>query len=276
MEVQYNKARPFPKFIFTVILLLVIAVAVYLVCFTIPASRLIDYYEMFGGFICRYDKPLIAFIVIVNVLELIDYFVFAKRDEAINANYEYMQNHIGMRVFFKQYFAPMFTKGPYIFATEEKKSAPIRKIVNLFAGLVKFIFWLAFALIILSGFFHPDFKSVLTEGNRDYFFTAIVLFAFTNCNVFVYALYRITPLYSSRTYLVETYYSDHSSVTTERTESNVIAIIFLSAFIYLYFSVLYIFAFANKLVRTVETNRLLGFIGKSDDFESMLSFYEYK
>jgi len=273
MELRFNRARPFPKFLFTFLLLAVTGVAICMVSVRQSTQQLTEWYGTLGKFVCEHDRLLIAVLLCVNLVGLIDFVIFGKRDEVINANYEYLRGRIGLRTFFAQYFAPIFTEGPYVFATEEKKSAFPRKLFNTLAGLLKFACWLIFVLVIAAGFYNPEFRAVITEGNHDYIFTLLVLFACINCDVFLWVLYRITPFYSARSYELITYYSD--GTTTSRTESrnNLVAMLLLSAFVYAYFSVFYFAVFAGRLKRNAETNRLCRFLKKCCYEESMLKFY---
>ncbi len=276
MKIKYNHARPFPKLLINLLLLAVSGILVYLICVQKTTALLMEWYEIFGKFLCDYDDILIAVILGANFLELLDFCIYSKRDEVINANYEYMQDHIGLLTFFKQYFAPLFAKGPYLFATEEKGSVFLRKAGNLITGLVKMIYWLAMALVLIAMAIHLDFRNFVISGNHDYIFTVLVLLACVNCNIFVYVFYKITPLYSARTYTLVTYYSDGSRTQTPKSQNNLVAMLLLSAFIYLYFTVFYLFAFGTKLKRMVETNRLLKFLNRCGEPESMLAFYRYK
>ena len=244
MQVRYNTAKPFPKIAITLLLTAIVAVGLYFAA-QIPAEQSGKLFVSLGEFVCKYDVALITAIVAINIIELVDYFVFAKRDEVINANFELMQNHIGMLSFFKQYFAPLFTHGPYIFATEERKSALLRKAVNLIVGLLKFAIWL-------------------------------VLSALINCNVFVYALYRVLPFYDVTTYEIVSHYTDGSTKTTKEHQSNIVALILISAVVYLISTVFYPSALANKIVRNIETNKFCRFVDNSDYNESILSFYREK
>lgn len=276
MSVRFNRAKPFPKLLMTLFLLAVTAVPVYLICVKMPLEEVSSLYESFGKFICTFDTPLIAVILVINVIELIDFTVYAKRDEVIHSNYEYLRGHIGLGTFFKQYFAPLFAKGPYHFASEEKTSSYVRKIFNLLIGVVKYLYWLAVILVPLAMAIKPGFAAVVRGADADYAFTVLVLLACINCNIFLYVLYRCLPLYESRSYYLVTYYTDGTSSTTEHARSNFVAMLLLSAVIYAYESMFYFSAFSNKLVRSVETDRLNRFLRKCDTNQSMLQFYREK
>ena len=276
MSVKFNKAKPFSKILISVFLLAIVYIAARFAVINQSTERIIDLYATFGKFICEYDIILISIILGVNLLELIDYFVNSKRDEAINANYEYLMGHIGFLTFFKQYFAPMFAKGPYIFATEDKNFSFIRKLVNFIVGIVKFAFWLIMILLFIAMASKQEVKDTVINGNKDYIFTALVLFACINCNIFIYVLYKISPLYSSRTYKVVTYYSDGSVTAETKSQSNFVAMLILSAFIYIYFSVFYFSCMSTKLKRIIETDRFCRFLKKCGDNESILAFYREK
>lgn len=276
MSVRYNRAKPFPKLLMTLLLLAITAVPVYLVCVKMSPEEATSLHESFGNFICTYDTPLIAVILAVNLIELIDFTAYAKRDEVIHSNYEYLRGHIGFVTFFKQYFAPLFAKGPYHFASEEKASSHVRKAVNLLIGAVKYLYWLALILVPLAMAVKPGFSAAVRGADPDYGFTVAVLLACINCNIFLYVLYRCLPLYESRSYYLVTYYTDGTSTSTEHAHSNFVAMLLLSAIIYAYESVFYFSAFGNKLVRSVETDRLNRFLRKCDTNQSMLQFYREK
>mgnify|MGYP006934517136 CR=1 FL=1 len=276
MVKKYNYAKPFRKILVNILLLLILGLALYYINGKNSNIKIVDLYEKIGSFICKYDVYLIGVILGVNILELIDFIIYSKRDEVINSNFEYLQGNIGILTFFKQYFAPLFTKGPYIFASEEKLSAPIRKLFNFLTGLVKFAYWLVIITLILSMNYQHELSNLLINGNRNYAYTMLILFLCINCNVFVYALYRITPLYEARTYKIITYYSDGSSKSRTESRSNFMAILILSIVIYLYFSLLYLFEFANKIIRIIETNKLLRFLNKCDSNQCLLRFYREK
>ena len=175
-KTELKKVKPFPKFVISLLLLLVVVGLGYFLCLQPSTDQLTHRYETFGQFICKYDIALICFILVMNVIELIDFAINAKRDEAINANYEAMLGHIHLLGFFKQYFAPLFAKGPFIFASEEEKVAAPRKIIHLVVGTIKWLYWLVFILLFIAMMSKPEFKTVILEGNRDYIFTAFVLF----------------------------------------------------------------------------------------------------
>ncbi len=275
MQVRYNTAKPFPKIAITLLLTAIVAVGLYFAA-QIPAEQSGKLFVSLGEFVCKYDVALITAIVAINIIELVDYFVFAKRDEVINANLELMQNHIGMLSFFKQYFAPLFTHGPYIFATEERKSALLRKAVNLIVGLLKFAIWLVVAAVIVVRALNPQFADIVAKANADYMYTILVLSALINCNVFVYALYRVLPFYDVTTYEIVSHYTDGSTKTTKEHQSNIVALILISAVVYLISTVFYPSVLANKIVRNIETNKFCRFVDNSDYNESILSFYQEK
>lgn len=272
-KTELKKVKPFPKFVISLLLLLVVVGLGYFLCLQPSTHQLTQRYESLGQFICKYDIALICFILVMNVIELIDFAINAKRDEAINANYEAMLGHIHLLGFFKQYFAPLFAKGPFIFASEEKKVAAPRKIIHLVVGTIKWLYWLVFILLFIAMMSKPEFKTVILEGNRDYIFTAFVLFLCTNCNIVLYAFYKISPLYSSRTYEIVTYYTDGTTKRETKSQSNFVAMLLLSIAIYLFFSVFYFLSFATKINRTIETNRFSRFLKKSRENQSILNFY---
>ena len=276
MKNQYNYARPFPKGILTFLLLAIAAYFVYSVGIKPDLSALRDRFTAFGKIICKYDVAFISVILIFNAVELVDFFVFAKRDEIINANFEYLQGHIGIRTFFKQYFAPMFTTGPYIFASEERNSALWRKLSNGIVGLVKYFCWLVAISVFVTAGANADFRAFLAESNPDYLYTLLILFACVNCNIFLFVLYRITPLYESRSYDLITYYSDGTTTTRTENRSNFIAMILLSAIVYVLFSAFYFTVFSQKLVRSIETSRFVRFADRQENHHSILSFYREK
>lgn len=276
MSIKFNKAKPFPKKLITIFLLALVAICAYYLCINKPVSWLSEKYELFGKFVYDNDKILIIVILGANLLELVDFFISSKRDEAINANYEYLMDHIGFLTFFKQYFSPLFAKGPYFFATEDRRVAVLRKFVNFLSGIIKFVYWLVIILLIIAMISKPELKEIILNGSRDYIFTIFVIFLCINCNIFVYVLYKISPLYSSTTYRVDTYYSDGKITSQTKSNSNLVAMLLLGALIYVYFSLFYFSAFSTKLKRMIETDRFLRFVDKCDSSISILSFYYEK
>lgn len=271
-----KKAKAFPKTLITIVLLLVTALIVYYHCMQHSTEDLVRWFESLGAFICRYDNLLIGIILGVNVIELIDYIACEKRDEVINASYELMKGHTGLFTMFKQYFATMFCKGPYIFATEESGSSVVRMLIGLLSGVVKYVYWLVVLLVSAGMTVNPDFYTAVLESDPDYAFTLFVLYACINCNVFVYALYRILPFYSTREYDLITYYSDGSSTRQRKVDSNFIALLFLSAIMYAYCSAYYILPFSGKLNRCIETLRFKGYLNQSSGNRCIMDYYRHR
>lgn len=272
---RYNYAKPFPKILVTIFLLIVTVVIFYLVRSNLYIFDTITYKEQIEkaiNIIINYGKYFALAIIILNVIELIDYIVNAKRDEVINANLEYMNNNIGIRVFFKHYFAPLFTKGPYMFASQEKAIGQRRRFINTIISIIKYIYWVVFGCLLLICFYYKGQDS----QKQSLYINVAIIFSCINCNVFVYALYRILPLYEAQSYDLITYYSDGTSSSRQETHSNFIAIILVGGFVYIYYSIFYISCFANRLVRGIETKRFKKFIKKCDTDQSILSFYRYK
>jgi len=270
------KKAAFPKILITLLLLALTAFIVYTHATTHTSQELVAWYEKAGDFVCRYDMVLIGIILAVNLVELIDWIVCAKRDTVINANYEWLQGHMGCTTFFKHYFAPMFCKGPYIFATEEAGSAWIRVIIGLVSGVVKFAYWLLILLVASGEVLSEEYYNAVTQGNPDYWFTFWVLFACINCNVFVYGLYRMLPLYEVREYEVERHYSDGSVTRSRESSGNFLMIAILAVLIYGFYSAYYLLPFGSKLNRCIETWRFKSFVDRSRYNESILDFYRNK
>ena len=271
-----KKARAFPKFLITLSLFALTAYILYTLCWQTDTAVLIGLYEQFGAFICKYDMVLIGIILAVNLVELIDMVACGKRDETINVNYEYMQGHMSLFTMFKHFFAPMFCKGPYIFATEESKSSLIRMVIGFVSGAVKYVYWLAILLVGCAMTLNMEFYDAVLYGNPDYWYTAMILYLCINCNIFLFALISMLPMYQTREYTLVTYYSDGSSTSSRQTSSNFIAIVILSAIIYFCYSAYYIFPLSSKLNRCVETLRFKGFVNSSRSNVCILDYYRHK
>ena len=267
------KHKAFPGILLTFALLILSAGVLYLSVILPSSDAVMKWFIRLGTFLDRYDTILIGILVAVNVIELMDYLIYAKRDEVINANYEARTSrHLGFGTMFKQYFAAETCRGPYIFAEEEQRSAFPRIVNALIVGIVKFVMWLLLLTMIIGMIAKPDvYNYALTEG-ADYAFTAFVLWFFLNCSMFVYALYRILPLHQLRTYTLITYYSDGSSTSSKQSDSNIIAIVILAAILYLYSTAYYIVSFSRKLRRIFETKRLQRAMRYENDI-CVLNFY---
>ncbi len=113
-------------------------------------SWLSEKYELFGKFVYDNDKILIIVILGANLLELVDFFISSKRDEAINANYEYLMNHIGFFNIFQTILFSSICKRTILFATEDRRVAVLRKIINFLSGIIKFMYWLVIILLIIA------------------------------------------------------------------------------------------------------------------------------
>ena len=271
---QTSKHKAFPKFLLVFLLLCLTAGAVYLFALTPSAATVGQQFRSFGEFICKYDTILIGILLAVNLIELIDIFVYTKRDETINALFKSAtQKSIRLSDFFFHYFSGAFANGPLIFATQEQKSAKPRIIISLVTGIVKFISWLVILVMVMGMSFHTEvYDFAMTEG-ADYAFTIFVLFACINCNIFVYALYRCLPLHETREYITITYYSDGSQTRGKSYSSNLIAILFLSGVLYMFYSAYYVLPFARKLSRCIETARFNSYLEKSDYNECLWHYY---
>lgn len=266
--------RAFPKFLLAFLLLAVAVGAVYLFAVTPSEDVMLQRFRSFGEFICKYDAILIGFLLAVNLVEIIDIFIFAKRDETINASFlTATGKSVGFTTLFFHYFSGAFANGPYIFATQEQKSALPRVIISLVTGIIKFISWLAFLVMIAGISLHPGvYEFALGEG-IDYAFTLFVLYLCLNCHVLVYALYRCLPLHEVREYVTITYYSDGSQTRGKSYSSNLIAILFMAGILYLFYSAYYVVPFAGKLARCIETGRFNAHLDKSDYNECIWHYY---
>ena len=271
-----ERRKPFPSILITLALLVIVALIAYFACYLPSVEDAVASYEKFGKFICDADIVLIVIIVVANVVEFVSFVKYGKRDEAINREYEYLNNKFTLFTFFKHYFAPIFVKGPYLYATEERDSAKPRIIVNLVVSAIKFVYWIALFMVVVCSVLKPEYNEAMLAGNPDYAFTIWILYLLINCNVFIFAIYRLLPAYESQEYEVVTYYSDGSRTTGRETRTNVLAILILSVIIYLYYSALYLTAFSNKLNRTIETTRFTKFIDDNREYVCMKDFYKSK
>lgn len=266
--------RPFPKILVTLALLALTVILVYLLAVAPDVSSVDAWFRSFGAFICAYDVELIAMLVVVNLIELIDILIFAKRDETINAIFESsVSNHIGIGKLFGQYFAGVFSRAPLIFSTEELSSAIPRLIINLITSVVKFVSWLILLITTIGMFIKPEVYDFALGEGIDYAFTVLVLLFFLNCHMFVYALYRILPFHETRTYETITYYSDGSTRSQITHHSNFIAIIFLCGVMYMFSTAYYILPLSNKIARMVETIRFRNHLNSSRYKECLRDFY---
>jgi hypothetical protein len=266
--------RKFPKIIITLLLLAITAGSIYFFAILPDTETLMAWFIAFGEFICRYDTLLIGALVAVNILELVDIIISAKRDEYINAHFEYATSkNISLANMFLHYFAGLFCHGPYIYSTEEQPYSLIRVIISFVTTVTKLLAWLVVVVTVVIMYGRTEiYEFVLGEG-IDYVFTLVVLFAFLNCGVIVYALYRMLPLHEMRAYDVVSYYGDGS--VTRRTEysSNIIAILFIGGVIYLFESAYYIFFASTKIVRIIETMRFSAYLDEIPDRACILDYY---
>lgn len=268
------KKPRFPKIIITLLLLLLTAGAFWLFAVQPSDEAFSQWFCDLGEFICRYDKVLIGILLAVNLAELIDILIFAKRDEVINVTFESATSkRISLLTAFKNYFAGIFTRGPFLFATEELGSAIPRLILHLVVVVVKFVSWLVLLIAIMGMGFRTELYEFAMNEGVDYSFTLLVLYACLNCSILVYALYRILPLHEARTYKVITYYTDGSSTRGYETKSNFIAILILTAFIYLFYSAYYILPASSRILRMIETGRLRSFLDREPDNNCLWDYY---
>ena len=269
-----SRTRAFPSILVAILLLLVTAGLAYLLAVLPGEEGFLEWFKAFGQFICDYDIALIVILVGINVVELADILIFAKRDECINLHFESAHTeNPGMLTFFKHYFSGITCRGPLIFAVEEQRSAIPRMIITLLSSVIKFIIWLFCAIATVGIILYPTVYDFSIGEGADYNFTIWVLLLFLNCAVPVYALYRIMPLHESREYTVVTYYTDGSSSTSRETSSNIIAILILTAIIYLFYTGYYIIQLSYKICRTIETLRFGKYIDGAYSDVSILDFY---
>ncbi len=270
-----SRNRAFPSFLVSLLLLLVSGGIVYLLAVLPGEEGFLAWFTAFGEFICKYDVILIGILVVVNVVELGDMIIFAKRDEYIDRHFEYIHSkNLSMLLFFKHYFSSLTCRGPLIFAVEEQGSAIPRIIITLVSSVVKFVFWIISLSATVGMILYPavyDFS--LAEG-ADYSFTTMVLLLFLNCAVFVYALYRILPLHEVREYTTITYYTDGSSTKSRGSSSNIIAILILSGILYLFYTGYYGIQLSHKICRTIETFRFGNYIDGSYSDISIMDYYD--
>lgn len=267
-------ARRFPKILISLALFTVAAGSLYLFAIKPDTESFHTWFCGFGEFICKYDNILIGFLVAINLLELIDMLIFAKRDEVINAQFEAAtKKSIGIGTLFLHYFSGIFCQGPLIFAKEERSSAPIRIIITLVTTITKFAAWLLILVSVIGMSLRPEVYEFAMNEGADYAFTVFVLYLFLNCNVLVYALYRILPLHETRTYDVIYYYSDGSSSRGKTHSSNFIAILFLTGIIYVFNSSYYILTASSRLTRVIETARFTKHLDSTSKKSCIWNFY---
>ena len=269
-----SRTRAFPKIIITILLLLISAGAAYLFAVMPGEEGFLQWFIGFGEFICKYDTILIGILIVVNVIELADMLIFAKRDEYINMHFESANNsNFSFLLFFKHYFSGLTCRGPLIFAVEEQGSAIPRMVITLVSSVIKFVFWLLSMVAAVGMIIYPAVYDFSMGEGADYAFTVMVLLLCLNCAVFVYALYRILPLHESREYTVIHYYSDGSRSSSTETSSNLFAILFLTGFLYLFYTGYYIIQLSHKIGRTIETIRFGNYIDGSYSDISIVDFY---
>lgn len=270
-----SRTRAFPSILISLLLLAVSAGAVYLFAILPGEEGFLQWFIGLGEFICQYDTILIGILVVINLLELADMLIFAKRDEYINMHFESANNsNFSFLLFFKHYFSGLTCRGPLIFAVEEQGSAIPRMIITLLSAVVKFVFWLLSMIATVGMILYPAVYDFSMGEGADYSFTIMVLLLCLNCAVFVYALYRILPLHESREYTVIHYYSDGSRSSSTETSSNLFAILFLTGFLYLFYTGYYIIQLSHKIGRTIETFRFGSYIDGAYSDISMLDFYD--
>ncbi|MBR7182309.1 MAG: hypothetical protein IKD28_05980 [Clostridia bacterium] len=266
--------RPFPKILLTLGVLAVALLILYLTAIAPDAEAVGGWFRTFGEFICKYDTVLIGFLIVVNLVELADAIYFAPRDQTINANYEVRASeNLSMLAMFKQYFAGYTSRAPLIFASEERQSALPRLIICAATAVIKFICWIFLAIAIVAMIAKPEVYDYAMAEGADYGFTVVVLYLFLNSGFLVYALYRMLPLHESRTYEVTTYYSDGSQSTSKETQTNLFAILILTAFLYLFYSSYYVLPVSSKLNRCIETLRFKRFLDEQEDDCYIGDFY---
>ena len=268
------RRKPFPKILLILLLLAITVAAVYFFAIIKGADEFIEWFSGFGEFICKYDTVLIGILLGVNLVEIIDVIIFAKRDETINAVFELKANSsIGVITLFKHYFSGICCRGPLMYTASEARSALIRIIISAVTGVIKFIAWI-FVLIAAVGMCMSDevYNYAIGDG-IDYAFTVFVLLMCINCGVFIYALYRILPLHETRTYDVVTQYSDGSTTRHTEHRSNFIGIVFMAGVLYMFSTAYYIFPLSTKLARIIETFRLDGYFESEEYERNMTDFY---
>lgn len=270
-----SRTRAFPSILVSLLLLALSGGIVYLLAVVPGEEGFLAWFTAFGEFICKYDVILIGILVVVNLVELADMIIFAKRDEYINRHFEYVHSkNLSMLLFFKHYFSGLTCRGPLIFAVEEQGSAIPRIIITLVSSVVKFVFWIISLSATVGMILYPSVYDFSMAEGADYSFTTMVLLLFLNCAVFVYALYRILPLHEVREYTVINYYSDGSRSTSTETSSNLFAILFLTGFLYLFYTGYYGIQLSHKICRTIETLRFGSYIDGSYSDISIMDYYD--
>ena len=266
--------RAFPKFLVTLALFLLSAGAIVLFAYLPSEDTVLWWFRTLGEFICRYDTVLIGILLVVNLVEFIDLVVFAKRDEVINKTFEMAtRKNISFFALFKHYFLGMYCRGPLIYATQERSSSLPRMLITFITNTIKFVFWFVLMVTAAGTILKPAVYDFSMAEGVDYNFTMLVLLLFLNCNIFLFALYRILPLHEGRSYKVTEYYSDGSSQSYTSHTSNFVAILILSAILYGFYTSYFIFPYSSKIVRCIETLRFNKYVDESRYNECIRDFY---
>lgn len=165
------------------------------------------------------------------------------------------------------------SRAPYIYDSNDLKLYKLRSIMNLFFGIIKFVLWGLFVLILIPAIINQEIYDVYVEAATTYGLELACLFGLINCDIFIYSFIKcIGKALSIERFKVTTVYSDGSVKESEEVNSNIIAIIILCFFVYLVNSAYYGLLFTSTLSRTFESHKVAKYIKKNGG--TVIDYYE--
>ena len=276
-EEYYSEGKkPFPKIIMT-ILVFVVSVGV---AFGVALLDKEHFFIKIGDFVFDYLFVFLAVFAVLGIIFCTKLVKYGSYDTKINSAFLFKtKKNIGIGQFFCNYFGGVYAQGPLIYSEEDCDIKGPRSAYILFTTIFRYVFTLvAFIgtvevvfLWISSVKTYDDMLNMAVYGKAS---IGLMLLLFgPSFDIIFYVLSKMFPFFESRSYNVTKYYSDGSTETETRTESNFIAILVLGAIVYVYYVGWFWAPTARNIVRLIETKRFGDYCDQYSNVDIM-DYYE--
>ncbi len=215
--------------------------------------------------------------VIIGIVNAVIYKRYELLDEKINSVFNVGNNSLTIVNMFFIFFSATSTKGPLAYYYDDFDIVNKRRAFTLANIIIKFVCGTA----IMVPMFVGTYVGFLGEGTGEIIFSGegvIALFALLclpHLDVLFYTLLRMMPLHQVTGYTTTiTKYSDGTTSSETKTNTNLIAILFLAFVMFICSSFFYILPVANRISRLVETRRLQKYLDEERSAISIEDYYE--
>ena len=267
-------AKPFPKSLMTFL--------VFIISFGIGiAVALIDkdnFFFKIGEFVCNYAIIFLAIMLVIGIISCTQLVKYGSYDTAIHSAFFLKSGKkLGIGHIFSRFFGSVYAQGPLIFSEKDCDIVKSRTIHCLFMTVYRYVLALVglvgvveFCIVGFSNFkSYDDIAYIATFAKPVIGFFILILGA--GFDIILYVLRKLFPLAEYQEYKITEYYSDGTTSSSTKIESNILAMLIFGAIIYVYYVGWFWAPTARNIVRLIETKRFSQYCDQYYD----VTIYDY-